>query len=255
MQSLTIIPPEPKRASINTPAFWACANAWAASTIDTTQRAADLIQFIEGWIKRPVTAGVAGPRKCNCTLGKICMACSPGTIGAGQAHADRLEFAADGIYEGLVKRVKELEEGLKFYADRNHFHWHDPDAWDTVSGEPTNFYEDESNTATVEDGSIAKLVLAGSPILTEGAAAIPAWQPVTKPGEVKVGDRLRFNIGGTNFSETVKKVLNPGSDGEEIIYNLRLNYYFITSLAVKSKGGYRNVEFLAIGAAVAGAAT
>ena len=55
--------------------------------------------------------------------------------------------------------IAKLVETLKFYADGAHFMLHDPTAWDTVSGEPDNFQEDEANTATVEDGSLAKLAL------------------------------------------------------------------------------------------------
>lgn len=50
-------------------------------------------------------------------------------------------------------------EALKYYAEGHHFIRHVPEAWDTVSGEPINFQEDEEGTATVEDGSIAKLAL------------------------------------------------------------------------------------------------
>jgi hypothetical protein len=60
---------------------------------------------------------------------------------------------------GLAAENDKLREALAFYAEGNHFIQHDPDAWDTVSGEPANFYEDESNTATVEDGSVAKMAL------------------------------------------------------------------------------------------------
>lgn len=56
----------------------------------------------------------------------------------------------------------QLVDALKFYADGCHFHMHDTSAWDTVSGEPPNFYEDDNNTATVEDGSVAKLALAAA---------------------------------------------------------------------------------------------
>lgn len=69
----------------------------------------------------------------------------------------------------LLARISELEaenqklkEGLKYYADGHHFTKTDEDAWDTVSGEPANFYEDENSTAIIEDGSIAKQVLAGN---------------------------------------------------------------------------------------------
>lgn len=54
-----------------------------------------------------------------------------------------------------------LVAALRFYAQRQHFVLADSDAWDTVSGEPANFWEDEANTATVEDGSIARIALEG----------------------------------------------------------------------------------------------
>ena len=60
-----------------------------------------------------------------------------------------------------------LLEALRFYADRNHFILSDDSAWDTVSGEPQNFWCDEAGTATVEDGSIARAAIAAA---TEGAA-------------------------------------------------------------------------------------
>lgn len=49
---------------------------------------------------------------------------------------------------------------LKFYADGDHFLLADPDAWETCSGEPINFQHDAAGTASVEDGSIAKIALA-----------------------------------------------------------------------------------------------
>lgn len=55
----------------------------------------------------------------------------------------------------------ELVAAVRFYAQRQHFMLADSDAWDTVSGEPANFWEDEANTATVEDGSIARIALEG----------------------------------------------------------------------------------------------
>lgn len=62
--------------------------------------------------------------------------------------------------EPAGEKVAELVEALEFYAEESHFTKHDPDAWDTVSGEPQNFWEDDANTATVEDGSIARAALA-----------------------------------------------------------------------------------------------
>lgn len=57
------------------------------------------------------------------------------------------------------KMIERLREALKFYAEGDHFIF-DRDEWDTVSGEPQNFWCDEACTATVEDGTIAKLMLA-----------------------------------------------------------------------------------------------
>lgn len=61
--------------------------------------------------------------------------------------------------EGIDAR---LIAALRFYADGHHFVRHDETAWDTVSGEPQNFLEDEANTATVEDGSVAKAAIASA---------------------------------------------------------------------------------------------
>lgn len=54
-----------------------------------------------------------------------------------------------------------LRAALAFYAEGHHFERHNALAWDTVSGEPQNLWEDEQNTATVEDGSIAMAALRG----------------------------------------------------------------------------------------------
>lgn len=55
----------------------------------------------------------------------------------------------------------DLVAALQWYADGMHFDRASPDAWDTVSGEPQNWWCDEAGTATVEDGSIAAMTLRG----------------------------------------------------------------------------------------------
>lgn len=55
----------------------------------------------------------------------------------------------------------DLVAALQWYADGLHFDKASPDAWDTVSGEPQNWWCDEAGTATVEDGSIAAMTLRG----------------------------------------------------------------------------------------------
>ena len=63
-------------------------------------------------------------------------------------------------YNKALKQRDELLAALEFYAEGHHFILHDANAWETVSGEPQNFQEDEANTATVEDGSVAKAAIA-----------------------------------------------------------------------------------------------
>lgn len=55
----------------------------------------------------------------------------------------------------------DIVAALQWYADSLHFDKASPDAWDTVSGEPQNWWCDEAGTATVEDGSIAAMTLRG----------------------------------------------------------------------------------------------
>jgi hypothetical protein len=97
----------------------------------------------------------------------------------------------------VAARVPEgILDALRFYANGSHFTMHDSSAWDTVSGEPQNFYEDESNTATVEDGSVAKLALQGKffpdpeykePVV-EGEAFIPAPEALGAAKGVELSD-------------------------------------------------------------------
>lgn len=82
----------------------------------------------------------------------------------------------------------------------------------------------------------------------EQASASPAgadgWQRITEPGQVKVGDKLRFTIGDVTFNERVKLIVNEGYPDEELIYNKRRNFYVITSNAITNFGSSKNVEFL-----------
>lgn len=68
-------------------------------------------------------------------------------------------------------RIRILESALRFYAHGHHF-FGDKDSWDTVSGEPANFWCNEAGDATVEDGSIAKKFLLGE---------WTQWQPSDAP--------------------------------------------------------------------------
>ena len=71
--------------------------------------------------------------------------------------SERLEQSAGK----LADENERLSAALQWYADGLHFDKASPDAWDTVSGEPQNWWCDEAGTATVEDGSIAAMTLRG----------------------------------------------------------------------------------------------
>ena len=73
---------------------------------------------------------------------------------------NHVQEAADEI-ERLRAERDAMAKALTFYATQEHFILSDDTMWDTVSGEPPNWWCDEAGTATVEDGSIARLVLAG----------------------------------------------------------------------------------------------
>lgn len=100
--------------------------------------------------------------------------------------AERDEFEASNRIRGdEPARLRAQEpvappgwrEALQFYADRSHFVIADDEAWDTVSGEPSNFWCDDG-TATVEDGTVAKMALAGTPLSDEDDdCAAPPAQP------------------------------------------------------------------------------
>jgi hypothetical protein len=65
---------------------------------------------------------------------------------------------------GLGAENQRLRQALRFYAAGEHFNLSDPSEWDTVSGEPQNFWCDSFGTATVEDGAIAGMALQGAEI-------------------------------------------------------------------------------------------
>lgn len=114
----------------------------------------------------------------------ICYAMNPTDEYAGiVAHIDawgkrRAAIASAPAPVADAERINVLETALSFYANGEHFTRHDESAWDTVSGEPSNFYEDESNTATVEDGTVARMALEGTP-LSDDAAPAPKTAALT----------------------------------------------------------------------------
>ena len=109
-------------------------------------------------------------------LAKYYAAVNPAAMAAVLAHIEEQAAEIERLTECLKKanaqtehferewylrgdEIERLRDTLKFYAEGDHFSF-DRDAWDTVSDEPQNFWCDEAGTATVEDGTIAKLALA-----------------------------------------------------------------------------------------------
>lgn len=56
------------------------------------------------------------------------------------------------------ERADVLEQALKFYADREHYHFESGN-WDTVSGEPLNILWNGDEPDFIEDGSVARSAL------------------------------------------------------------------------------------------------
>lgn len=70
------------------------------------------------------------------------------------------------------------------------------------------------------------------------------WRYITGAGQVQVGDKLRFKIGDREHRETVKQILHPGAEKEEVIYHMRENFYFITSMVISGFSNHKCVEVL-----------
>lgn len=69
-----------------------------------------------------------------------------------------------------------------------------------------------------------------------------SWEPLTAAGQLSEGDEIRFTIGKRRYTEKVKCVLDAGTEAEEVIYNMRKNFYFITSMAVGGSSSHKNVQ-------------
>jgi hypothetical protein len=106
-------------------------------------------------------------------------------------------------------------------------------------GDPIGELQAEARHRKLED-----FIAAARPA---GGQELPAlgWQPLAKAGQIQKGDKLRFICGDKAFEETARLILEPGTDKEEVVYNIRQNFYFITSMAIKGTSSHKCVEFLA----------
>lgn len=115
MQELNTAMPPAAPASIDTPAFWARANAWASSTIDTAARAATLVEFIHDWFSRPAAAAPASPaaapaqpertRELECVIADLIAECK--ALRAAMPARELTDAARDVLSER--QRQKDIE--------------------------------------------------------------------------------------------------------------------------------------------------
>lgn len=85
-----------------------------------------------------------------------------------EAERDAAETGKPLVPFGPIADTGEIERlrtALKFYADREHYHFESGD-WDTVSGEPLNILWHGEEPDFIEDGSVARATLELKPILT-----------------------------------------------------------------------------------------
>lgn len=109
---------------------------------------------------------------------------------------ERLRAMQLGPCNDAADMLERFAKALQFYADGHHFVKHDASAWDAVSGEPMNFEEDEANTATVEDGSIAKLTLEGRDLFQNDELEEPeTYRGGTLFRDLSAEDKEKVNLG------------------------------------------------------------
>lgn len=68
-----------------------------------------------------------------------------------------------------------------------------------------------------------------------------AWQPLTAPGQIQVGDWLSFTVAGKFICAQARLVIAPGAANEEIVYNRQKNHYFCTDMAIDGTSNHKSV--------------
>lgn len=69
-----------------------------------------------------------------------------------------------------------------------------------------------------------------------------AWSKLERAGQISAGDRIRFMLGKEPREAIVFEVLAAGTNMEEIVYEPRRNFYFITRMALDGTSSVSNVE-------------
>jgi len=163
--------------------------------------------------------------------------CHDSILGTSRA-VDIVVFAR--AIEQLVRANAEQTSQIKYEAACSGLQYTKPSACGEISA--------------IWIGSTRHALQSQAPSMVQSAPTaskpeVVAWVPITKPGQVKVGDKLRFTLCGDLHNRKARQILNAGTDQEEIIYDVGRNYYLITSWRLKEKEVKRTSNSLAHGSA------
>lgn len=97
-------------------------------------------------------------------LGPLYTHADPGKVERLQQQIEQLKGGGQLLVQDrneLRGEVERLRAALKFYADREHYHFESGN-WDTVSGEPLNILWCGDEPDFIEDGTVARNALSAS---------------------------------------------------------------------------------------------
>ena len=64
---------------------------------------------------------------------------------------------------------------------------------------------------------------------------------LTDYGQITEGDFIIIDFCGARMCVTANQVLQKGTENEEIVYNRKKNFYFITSMVLDGTSNHKNV--------------
>lgn len=69
------------------------------------------------------------------------------------------------------------------------------------------------------------------------------FQVINNFGQLKKGDLIIIEMNcGKIKAKKVKEVINPNTENEEVIYNMKRNYYFLTKMLLDGNSFVKNVS-------------
>lgn len=113
----------------------------------------------------------------------------------------------------LNAEVERLRAALRFYADREHYHFESGN-WDTVSGEPLNILWCGEEPDFIEDGTVARNALSAS-----AEPSAPKCTYCGDTGQIMVGRSGDTNDGNAPIMEPCEDCDGSGSSGGQMHSN------------------------------------